>query len=56
MAQAATDLPVIRVKPGASSLKIGFPDSWLNDNPLTYADSEQEAKYLKGAGFKLDVA
>lgn len=54
--QGATELPVIRVEPGESSLRVIFPEGWLNDNPLTYADLEQEAKYLKGAGFELNVA
>ncbi len=54
--QAATELPVIRIDPEDACLRILFPDGWLDDNPLTTADLEQEGKYLRAAGFELQFA
>jgi len=34
-------------------LKIHFPENWLDENPLTHADLEQEAIWLAKAGFEL---
>jgi exopolyphosphatase/guanosine-5'-triphosphate,3'-diphosphate pyrophosphatase len=36
-----------------SRIRVGFPDDWLDDHPLTRAELEQEAEYLGNAGFKL---
>jgi exopolyphosphatase/guanosine-5'-triphosphate,3'-diphosphate pyrophosphatase len=30
-----------------------FPKGWLEAHPLTAADLEQEAEFLRGAGFRL---
>ena len=35
------------------SLDMRFPPEWLDDHPLTQADLEQEANYLKQAGYEL---
>ncbi len=52
----ATQLPDIRFEPGDVSLNLSFPNGWLNDNPLTHTDLQQEKRYLKDAGFKLSFA
>ena len=51
--QAATELPDIRIAASDACLEMVFPQGWLIDNPLTSADLEQEAKYLKEADFEL---
>lgn len=51
--QAAAQLPAIRIDPSYSRLSVMFPDGWLDDNPLTSADLEQETQYLKEAEFEL---
>jgi exopolyphosphatase / guanosine-5'-triphosphate,3'-diphosphate pyrophosphatase len=43
----------LRLKIGEDSLKLIFPDGWLDDHPLNYADLTAEKSYLKDAGFKL---
>jgi len=35
------------------SLKVSFPNDWLQSHPLTRAELEQEASYLANAGFRL---
>jgi len=46
-------LPPISVTARGSTLKLRYPDEWLDAHPLLCADLEQEAVYLKAAGFKL---
>ncbi|HEY4369944.1 MAG TPA: exopolyphosphatase [Steroidobacteraceae bacterium] len=48
-------LPKMVLQARGRSLEIGFPRGWLDDNPLTAADLENEVEYLKGFGFKLKV-
>ena len=47
-------LPGVALKPGKRSLSIGFPDGWLEAYPLTLADLEQEAAYLRMLDYRLD--
>ncbi|MEO6077058.1 MAG: Ppx/GppA phosphatase family protein [Dokdonella sp.] len=49
-------LPVVCLDTGERSLKIVFPDGWLNRHPLTRADLEQERDYFKQLDIKLQVA
>jgi exopolyphosphatase/guanosine-5'-triphosphate,3'-diphosphate pyrophosphatase len=49
-------LPDIRLEARGRSLDLGFPKGWLADQPLTAADLEQEAAYLRSAGFRLRVS
>ena len=51
--RSVLDLPEIKVKVDGSTVKLQFPDDWLAQHPLTFADLEQEASYLKSAKFKL---
>jgi exopolyphosphatase/guanosine-5'-triphosphate,3'-diphosphate pyrophosphatase len=46
-------LPEIDLRPKGRSLECVFPKGWLEAHPLTAADLEQEAEFLRGAGFRL---
>jgi len=46
-------LPEIDLRPKGRSLECIFPKGWLEAHPLTAADLEQEAEFLRGAGFRL---
>jgi exopolyphosphatase/guanosine-5'-triphosphate,3'-diphosphate pyrophosphatase len=48
-------LPEIDLRPKGRSLECIFPKGWLEQHPLTVADLEQEAEFLRGAGFRLRV-
>lgn len=54
--RSAQALPQIELQPKARSLEIGFPKGWLDANPLTATDLENEVEYLKAAGFRLRVS
>jgi exopolyphosphatase / guanosine-5'-triphosphate,3'-diphosphate pyrophosphatase len=49
-------LPRIELSAAGRSLEIAFPKGWLETNPLTAADLENEVDYLKGVGFRLRVS
>lgn len=53
--RGAAELPRMNLKAEDKSLKLGFPGNWLEAHPLTRADLEQEAGYLRIAGFKLKL-
>jgi len=38
-----------------TSFRLAFPPGWLAAHPLTRADLETEAGYLKSAGLKLKI-
>lgn len=46
-------LPAISVQADAQRLSISFPRGWLNHHPLTLADLESEAEFLKSMDYKL---
>lgn len=46
-------LPEIIFQPGHKALHLEFPPQWLEQQPLTRADLEQEAVWLLNANFKL---
>ncbi|MGB5261795.1 MAG: exopolyphosphatase [Gammaproteobacteria bacterium] len=48
--------PRIRAKAGKASLNIVLPEDWLEAHPLTQAELEREAMYLKAADFKFKFA
>jgi exopolyphosphatase/guanosine-5'-triphosphate,3'-diphosphate pyrophosphatase len=50
------ELPQIELRPGNDLLTVGFPDGWLDRNPLTAADLEQEQAWLQARGFELAVS
>jgi exopolyphosphatase/guanosine-5'-triphosphate,3'-diphosphate pyrophosphatase len=51
--QSDQPLPPLSLETADTTLKLRFPDGWLDEHPLTRADLEQEASYLKAADFKL---
>ena len=51
--RSPSDLPAISLSPGKDSLELKFPQGWLDDNPLTAADLEQETEWLRERGFEL---
>jgi exopolyphosphatase / guanosine-5'-triphosphate,3'-diphosphate pyrophosphatase len=53
--RSSTALPPIGLTARARSLEIRFPARWLKEHPLTMADLQQEAEYLRAVGFKFRV-
>ena len=51
--RSAVALPMVKLKARTRSLEMEFPSRWLDDHPLTLADLEQEAEFLKAVGFRL---
>ena len=49
-------LPPIELTAREQGLKIGFPEGWLEQHPLTLADLEQEVGFLRGAKFVLEFS
>jgi exopolyphosphatase/guanosine-5'-triphosphate,3'-diphosphate pyrophosphatase len=49
------DLPRLVLEPGQDVLAVRFPTGWLDLNPLTAADLEQEQGWLQARGFELQV-
>ena len=43
----------VRCELSGATLKVTGPKGWLEAHPLTAADLEQEAEFLRGAGFRL---
>ena len=54
--RSPSDLPPIALHAGKDSLELHFPSGWLDVNPLTAADLEQERDWLRARGFELRVA
>jgi exopolyphosphatase/guanosine-5'-triphosphate,3'-diphosphate pyrophosphatase len=54
--RSPSDLPSIGLTTGKDSLELDFPQQWLDDNPLTAADLEQEESWLRTRGFALKLA
>jgi len=48
-------VPIERVKWSEKGLTLKFTNEWLKSNPLTRADLEQEAGYMKGIGLRLKI-
>jgi exopolyphosphatase/guanosine-5'-triphosphate,3'-diphosphate pyrophosphatase len=48
-------LPPVRLTAGGRSLRVSLPRRWLQSNPLTEADLEQERRYLAGADLVMRV-
>jgi exopolyphosphatase/guanosine-5'-triphosphate,3'-diphosphate pyrophosphatase len=53
--RSATALPPIELAARSRSLEIRFPARWLREHPLTMADLQQEADYLRAVGFRFRV-
>jgi exopolyphosphatase/guanosine-5'-triphosphate,3'-diphosphate pyrophosphatase len=54
--RSPADLPPIALRAGKDSLELRFPEAWLDANPLTAADLEQEQSWLHARGFDLRVS
>jgi exopolyphosphatase/guanosine-5'-triphosphate,3'-diphosphate pyrophosphatase len=50
--RTGTPLPPLTLEVDGAAMRLRFPEGWLEEHPLTRADLEQEADYLKMAGFK----
>jgi exopolyphosphatase/guanosine-5'-triphosphate,3'-diphosphate pyrophosphatase len=49
-------VPPIELQAKSRTIDLAFPKGWLEANPLTAADLEQETEYLKVIGFRLRFA
>jgi exopolyphosphatase/guanosine-5'-triphosphate,3'-diphosphate pyrophosphatase len=49
-------LPAVELRAEGDSLRLTFPPSWLEAHALLAADLEEEADYLRAAGFNLRFA
>ncbi len=47
-------LPALSLSASQQQVILRFPTGWLSGSPLTRADLEAEARYVKKAGFKLE--
>jgi exopolyphosphatase / guanosine-5'-triphosphate,3'-diphosphate pyrophosphatase len=54
--RSPSDLPPMALQAGKDSLELRFPSGWLDVNPLTAADLEQERDWLRARGFELRIA
>ena len=54
--RSPSDLPAIGLATDKDFLELKFPSGWLDDNPLTAADLEQEAEWLRARRFELRLA
>jgi exopolyphosphatase/guanosine-5'-triphosphate,3'-diphosphate pyrophosphatase len=50
------DLDRVRVDAGEGWLRLGFPEQWLSEHPLTEADLAREKNYLSPAGVELEFS
>jgi exopolyphosphatase/guanosine-5'-triphosphate,3'-diphosphate pyrophosphatase len=51
---SANGVPGVVIRAQGKTLELTFPDGWLAEHPLTEADLEVEAAYLKSAKFTLE--
>ena len=49
------EMPALKVQAGEDFLSLEFPAGWLDENPLTQADFEQEAQFWIKVGYTLTV-
>ncbi|MHB1240419.1 MAG: exopolyphosphatase, partial [Gammaproteobacteria bacterium] len=47
--------PQIQLEGDAKTIALRFPEGWMEAHPLTQADLEQEADYLKADGYTLTI-
>lgn len=53
--RSSQDMPTVCFKASDQALEIAFPPGWLDLNPLTRADFEAEAEWLKRIDFTLTI-
>jgi len=49
------DIPEIGVKAKQGSLRLTFPEGWLDEHPLTRGDLEKESKRIESLGIRVDT-
>jgi exopolyphosphatase/guanosine-5'-triphosphate,3'-diphosphate pyrophosphatase len=54
--RSTRELPQVDFEVSGESLELRFPDGWLTDNPLTFADLSREKIYLGDIGFGLSFS
>ncbi len=54
--RSSTAVPDFEMTLNKTTLCLIFPEQWLDNAPLTHADLQQEADYLKPAGITLSVS
>ena len=47
--------PRVRLTARKKALELRFPEGWLESHPLTRVDLDEEARWLSGVGFTLEV-
>src|SRR5690606_14759360 len=53
--RSPVELPPLELFPRNGMLELTFPAAWLEHNPLTSADLEQERAWLQARGFDLRI-
>ena len=53
-ARTRQPLPALTLRVTQQRLELQFPSGWLEQHPLTHADLEGEAHFLRKAGFRLE--
>jgi exopolyphosphatase/guanosine-5'-triphosphate,3'-diphosphate pyrophosphatase len=53
--RSPSDLPPMLLQASKDWLELRFPSGWLDANPLTAADLDQERDWLRGRGFELRI-
>ena len=51
--RSEAQIPEVEFNAQDNNLHLRFPAGWLENNPLTLIDLEQEARYLKAASINL---
>lgn len=46
-------IPDINITASDKNINLSFPEGWLDDNSMTFADLTKEVDYLENAGYKL---
>jgi exopolyphosphatase/guanosine-5'-triphosphate,3'-diphosphate pyrophosphatase len=49
-------MPRFTLAATGNRLELRLPEGWLDGHPLTRADLEEEAGYLRESGFELDFS
>ncbi|SEG78071.1 exopolyphosphatase [Marinobacterium lutimaris] len=53
--RSTAKLPALKFRVKEKSLRLSFPAGWLENHPLTRADLDSEAEYLRAIGFELEI-
>ena len=54
--RSRSDVPEVTLVGSKRALEVRFPSGWLEGHPLTQADLQEEAEFLKAGGFELRTA